>query len=66
MRAAAFLPAMIWLPFFPALLIPGVSAWPDSVTPFLFVSPQVVWAGIIVALSVAAVVLDTRSRERAP
>jgi len=30
LRTAALLPALIWGSFFPALLAPGVSTWPDG------------------------------------
>ncbi|HLL84908.1 MAG TPA: DUF6640 family protein [Longimicrobium sp.] len=62
LRAAAFMLWMIWVPFFPALLMPDTSAWPDGAPRFLFVSPQVIIAGIFVGLCALAVRLDGRTR----
>jgi hypothetical protein len=54
LRTAALLPALIWGSFFPALLAPGGSTWPDGVAPPegmpLPVAPNVIIAGVLVAL----------------
>ena len=52
LRTAALLPALIWGSFFPALLAPGVSTWPDGIghpeaLPF---APNVIIAGVLVIL----------------
>ncbi len=40
-------PVLFWGNFFPALLLPGTSSWPDGVTPFASLAPNVIMAGVI-------------------
>ena len=61
-RMAAFLVIMIWAPFFPSLLAPNTSAWPDGVTRVFAISPQVIFAGVLVLMSLVAVRIDARAR----
>jgi hypothetical protein len=53
-RMAALLPALLWGSFFPALLAPGVSTWPDGVGrpegfPLPFAGNLIV-AGVVIVL----------------
>ena len=52
LRTAALLPGLLWGSFFPALLAPGASTWPDGMgrpggLPF---APNVIIGGLMVAL----------------
>jgi hypothetical protein len=63
-RTAALLPAVLWGSFFPALLAPGVSTWPDGgdrleALPF---APNVIIGGLMVVLCI----VGARMASRAP
>jgi len=64
LRTAALLPALLWGSFFPAMLAPGASTWPDGMgrveaLPF---APNVIIGGLMVALCIAG----ARMARRAP
>jgi hypothetical protein len=62
LRIAAMLPAVIWGAFFPALLFPGTSTWPDGfdIPAGLPFAGNLVVAAVIVVLCVTAL-FKTRS-----
>ena len=60
---AAFLPALFYLSFFPALLFRNTSAWDDGETPFLFTAPQVLIAVVMLVLLLIAIGLDWHLRQ---
>ena len=67
LRTAALLPALLWGSFFPALLAPGVSTWPDGMgrveaLPF---APNVIIGGLMVALCIAGAWMAGRASETA-
>lgn len=47
---AALSPALFWGSFFPSLLMPGTSPWPDGMEPFMHLPPNVYIAGLMVAI----------------
>ena len=64
LRTAALLPALLWGSFFPALLAPGVSTWPDG-TERLEALPfagNVILGGLMVVLCI----VGARMASRAP
>jgi hypothetical protein len=61
-RVAALLPTLCWGSFFPALLVPGVSIFPDGMEPFAPINPNVIIAAIAVILCIVGVVFDRRIR----
>lgn len=58
---AGLAPLLFWGSFFPSLLMPGTSAWPDGIKPFTAVPPNVYIAGFITLLSGWAIWRDTLS-----
>ena len=63
-RTAALLPGVMWASFFPALLAPGVSTWPDGLphpdaVPF---SPNVPLAGVAVVLCIVGARMVRRAQ----
>ena len=63
---AGIAPILFWGSFFPSLLMPGTSPWPDGFVPFADTPPNVYMAGLITLLSLFAIGLDRRSRRAAP
>lgn len=59
---AASAPLLFWGMFFPALMMPGTSAWQDGMEPFLFIAPNVLVAVVICSLTLWAIRLDRLSR----
>ena|ERR1043165_8718079 len=59
---AGLAPILFWGNFFPSLFMPGTSSWPDGMTPFAAVPPNVFIAGLITFLSGLGIWLDSRSR----
>jgi hypothetical protein len=59
---AAMAPLLFWGSFFPSMLMPGTSTWPDGIEPFSQIAPNVVLAVIISMLCMIAVFIDHRSR----
>lgn len=59
---AGLAPVLFWGSFFPSMLMPGTSTWPDGLEPFMLVPPNVIIAGIMTLMSLIAIALDGRSR----
>lgn len=59
---ASVLPIIAWGAFLPALMFPGVDHWPDGTPPSLPINPNLVMASLVVILSLAAMVIDKKSR----
>lgn len=59
---AGLAPILFWASFFPSLLMPGTSPWPDGMEPFLALPPNVYMAALITGLSAFGIWLDSRSR----
>lgn len=59
---AGLAPILFWGNFFPSLLMPGTSPWPDGIEPFASVPPNVYIAALITGLSALGIWLDARSR----
>jgi len=64
LRTAALLPGLLWGSFFPALLAPGASTWPDGADrlealPF---APNVFVAGLMVVRCIAGAQMAGRAR----
>lgn len=55
-------PILFWGSFFPSLLMPGTSPWPDGIEPFAVLPYNIYIAGLITALSSFAIWLDGKSR----
>lgn len=52
---AGLAPILFWGSFFPSLLMPGTSAWPDGVQPFATLPPNVYVAVVITVLCAFAI-----------
>jgi hypothetical protein len=68
LRTAALLPAVIWGSFFPALLAPGVSTFPDGAVrpealPF---APNVIIGGLMVVLCIVGARMASRAPDASP
>jgi hypothetical protein len=68
LRTAALLPALLWGSFFPALLAPGTSTWPDGMArlealPF---APNVISGGLMVALCIVGARMASRDVSSTP
>lgn len=63
---AGIAPILFWGTFFPSLLMPGTSPWPDGIEPFVSLPPNVFIAGIITFLSALGIWLDLSSRRVHP
>lgn len=59
---AGLAPLLFWGSFFPSMLMPGTSAWPDGLEPFMKVPPNVFIAAGISILCIVALTIDHRSR----
>jgi hypothetical protein len=59
---AGIAPILFWGSFFPSLLMPGTSPWPDGMEHFSVLPPNVYIAGIMTFLSGLGIWLDFRSR----
>lgn len=59
---AGLAPMLFWGAFFPSLLMPGTSPWPDGFEPFATTPPNVYIAGLMTSLSGGGIWLDFRSR----
>jgi len=59
---AGLAPILFWGNFFPSLLMPGTSPWPDGMKPFAILPPNVYIAALITLLSGLGIWLDFRSR----
>jgi hypothetical protein len=59
---AGLAPMLFWGNFFPSLLMPGTSPWPDGMAPFAAVPPNVYIAALITSLSGLGIWMDARSR----
>lgn len=59
---AGMAPILFWGSFFPSLLMPGTSPWPDGVEPFAVLPPNIYIAGFISLLSVLGIWMDYCSR----
>jgi hypothetical protein len=59
---AGLAPILFWGSFFPSMLMPGTSTWPDGMEPFFKVAPNVFIAAIICCISILAIYLDGRLR----
>jgi hypothetical protein len=60
---AGLAPVLFWGSFFPSLLMPGTSPWPDGMEPFTVLPPNVYIAAVITLLSGLGIWLDCRSRK---
>lgn len=58
---AALSPILFWGSFFPSLFMPGTSPWPDGMTPFSTIPPNVYIAALITFLCGLAIWIDSRS-----
>jgi hypothetical protein len=63
---AGLAPILFWGSFFPSLLMPGTSPWPDGVEPFTNIPPNVYIAGFITFLSGLGIWLDSRPDQEPP
>lgn len=64
---AGLAPILFWGSFFPSMLMPGTSTWPDGMTPFTSVAPNVFVAILITCISALGIYLAktcSNSRER--
>lgn len=61
---AGLAPLLFWGSFFPSMLMPGTSTWPDGIEPFSPIAPNVIMAGVLGIMSLIAIILDSRSRTR--
>jgi hypothetical protein len=61
---AGIAPILFWGCFFPSLLMPGTSPWPDGVEPFTALPPNVFIAGLITLLSGIGIWLGLRVRPK--
>ena len=59
---ASLAPLLFWGAFFPSLLMPGISTWPDGMTPFAPIAPNVPMAAVISLLCLYALRKDARAR----
>ncbi len=59
---AGLAPILFWGSFFPSLLMPGTSPWPDGMEAFAIVPPNVYIAGFLTFLSALGIWMDSRSR----
>lgn len=59
---AGLSPILFWGNFFPSLLMPGTSPWPDGIEPFAFLPPNIYIAGLITFLSGLGIWMDAYSR----
>ncbi len=57
---AGLAPILFWGNFFPSLLMPGTSPWPDGMAQFAVVPPNVYMAGLITLLSALGIWLSSR------
>lgn len=61
---AALAPVLFWGAFFPSLLMPGTSPWPDGMEPLAKYPPNVFIAGICVGISAVGFWLEMHSRPK--
>ncbi len=54
---AGLAPILFWGSFFPSMLMPGTSPWPDGTAPFASVPPNIYIAALITLLSLLGVYL---------
>lgn len=59
---AGLAPILFWGSFFPSMLMPGTSTWPDGISPFFPIAPNVFMAVFITGISTFGIYLDKRSR----
>jgi hypothetical protein len=59
---AGLAPILFWGNFFPSMLMPGTSPWPDGMEPFTALPPNVYIAALITFLSGLGIWMDSRSR----
>lgn len=59
---AGLAPILFWGSFFPSLLMPGTSPWPDGMEAFAVIPPNVYIAGFLTFLSAFGIWMDSRSR----
>jgi hypothetical protein len=59
---AGLSPILFWGNFFPSMLMPATSPWPDGMEPFAVLPPNVYVAALITLLSALGMWLDSRSR----
>ena len=59
---AGLAPILFWGSFFPSLLMPGTSPWPDGMEAFAAVPPNVYIAGFLTFLSALGIWMDSHSR----
>ncbi len=66
---AGLAPIFFWGMFFPALLFPGTSTWPDGVEPpknfpaiFKKIHPNMILSVVITLTAIVGIVLDLRNR----
>jgi hypothetical protein len=62
---AGLAPILFWASFFPSMLMPGTSTWPDGTVPFATVPPNVFMAVVMSFLSGLGIFLEYRARKRA-
>ena len=58
---AGLAPILFWGSFFPSMLMPGTSTWPDGMTPFATVAPNVFIAAFMVCISGLGIFLGRTS-----
>jgi hypothetical protein len=54
---AGLAPILFWGSFFPSMLMPGTSTWPDGVAPFTRIAPNVFIAAFISCISSLGMIL---------
>lgn len=55
-------PILFWGMFFPSLLMPGTSPWPDGVEPFMYLPPNIFLAICIVVMCIFGGWLELRAK----
>src|SRR5580704_19525725 len=59
---AGLSPILFWGNFFPSMLMPGTSTWPDGIDHFSTVPPNVFIAALVTGVSAFGIYIDGRSR----
>jgi len=63
---AGLAPILFWGSFFPSMFMPGTSPWPDGMTPFAVIPPNVFIAAFITSLSIFGIYLASVERINGP
>lgn len=62
--SAGMAPLLFWGSFFPSMLMPGTSTWPDGIVPFTPVAPNVILAMVLSIMCSAGIYRDACLRRR--